>query len=259
MLRGYYTAASGMVTQEKRLNAYANNITNASTVGYKKDNLVSGVFGEHLAIRMNAYQGVPHHPIGPGVYMQVVDEKYTDYEQGAFELTQRPMDLAIAGEGFFVIQKDDGEYLTRDGQFSLDDEGYLVLPGFGRVLGENGELEIGTSGFSVDKQGNVYVLPFDAEPEDEPELLDRLLIAEPDNAETFDKAQDSLYAAADGYTPVDWSVTAILQGTLERSNVNMAEEMTRVMSSQRALQSCSQIVKMYDDMADKITTQISRV
>lgn len=261
MLRGYYTAASGMVTQEKRLNTYANNITNASTVGYKKDNLVSGDFGEHLAIRMNAYQGVPYHPIGQGVFMQIVDEKYTDYQQGAFESTQRPMDFAIAGDGFFVIQKDDGEYLSRDGQFSLDEEGYLVLPGFGRVMGESGELEIGTSTFSVDEHGYVYVTPFDAEPEDEPELLDRLLIVNPDSFETidFDKAQDSLYSVPGGYTPVDWTGTAVLQGTLERSNVNMAEEMTRVMASQRALQSCSQIVKMYDDMADKITTQISRV
>lgn len=259
MLRGYYTAASGMITQEKKLNTIANNITNASTVGYKKDSLVSGVFGEHLAVRMNAYQNVRHNPIGPGVYMQIIDEKYTDYQQGAFEQTDRPMDIAIAGDGYFVIGKEDGnEYLTRDGQFSLDEEGYLVLPGFGRVLGENGELNIGTSKFSVDRGGNIYVMPFDAEPEDEPELIDRLLIVEPTDYETFDKSDDKLFFTEE-YEQVTFEATNIFQGRLERSNVNIAEEMTRVIASQRALQSCSQIVKMYDDLSDKINTQVSRV
>lgn len=248
-----------MLTQEKKLNTFANNITNASTVGYKKDSLVSGTFGEHLAVRMNAYQNVPYHQIGSGVFMQVIDEKYTDYAQGAFEDTLRPMDVAIAGEGYFVIGKEDGnEYLTRDGQFSLDEEGYLVLPGFGRVLGESGELNIGTSNFSVDRQGYIYVTPFDAEPDDEPELLDRLLVVEPTDYETFDKSDDKLFAT-DEYEQVSFDATNIYQGRLERSNVNMAEEMTRVISSQRALQSCSQIVKMYDSMAEEINTRISRI
>lgn len=259
MLRGYYTAASGMLTQQKRLDTYANNISNASTVGYKKDEMISGVFGEHLAVRMNAYQNTPHHAIGSGVFMQVIDEKFTDFSQGAFEETQRPMDLAIQGEGYFVIGKEDGEYLTRDGQFSLDEEGYLVLPDFGRVLGENGELQIGTSSFGVDADGNVFVMPFDAEPEDEPELLDKLLIVFPDDPEDLDKTTDSLFGTAAGYTAVDGANTEILQGVLERSNVNMSEEMTRIISSQRSMQSCSQIVKMYDELADKITTQISRI
>jgi flagellar basal-body rod protein FlgG len=283
MLRGYYTAASGLVTQEKRLNMYASNIANASTGGYKKDNMISGTFGEHLAVRMNAYQNTPHHPIGPGVYMQIIDEKYTDYTQGAFDFTNRPMDVAIKGDGFFVIAKEDGEYLTRDGQFSLDDEGYLILPGFGRVMGENGELEIGTSGFSVDEDGNVFVLPYGSEEDEEPELLDRLLIVVPEEGAQFDKARDSLYIAS-AYVQVDgtqpqWYVengvvglmtdadgntvesgeTSILFGTVERSNINMAEEMTRVIASQRSLQSNSQILKMYDEMAQQITSQISRV
>lgn len=258
MLRGYYTAASGIVTQEKRLNAYANNITNVSTAGYKKDNMVSGVFGEHLAVRMNAYQNMPHNPIGPGVFMQVIDEKYTDYSQGTFEFTQRPMDLAIQGDGFFVIGKEDGEYLTRDGQFSLDDEGFLILPGFGRVMGENGELQIGTSSFTVDGGGYIWVYPPDMEEGDEPIQLDRFLIVNPDEDTLIDKAQDSLYFS-ESYSAVSFDATRILQGNLERSNVNMAEEMTRVMASQRALQSCSQIVRMYDDLADKITQQVARV
>lgn len=257
MLRGYYTAASGIVTSEKKLNTYANNLSNASTTGYKKDDLVSGTFGEHLAVRMNTYQGVPHHAIGRGVYMQVVDEKYTNYTQGGFEFTERPMDFAIAGEGFFLVtDSEGGEFLTRDGQFSIDEEGYLVLPGFGRVQGEGGDLQIGTSFFGVDKMGNIYLTPPDAEEGEEPEQIGRLLVVAPDDYTALEKAQTGLYTAED-FAAVE--PDQIMQGRLERSNVNMAEEMTRMMSSQRQFQTCSQIVKMYDDLAEKINTQLARV
>ncbi len=261
MLRGYYTAASGIVVQEKKLNTYANNISNVLTAGYKKDNMISGVFGEHLAVRMNAYARNRTHEIGPGVFMQIVDEKYTDYVQGTFEMTGRMQDMAIAGDGFFVIGREDGEYLTRDGQFSLDEEGYLVLPGFGRVLGENGEIQIGNGDdFHVDEHGGVHVIPFDEEsdPEAESTQIDTLLVVNPDDWETFDKNREGLYDAGGAFTPVDYTNTRVFQGRLEKSNVNMAEEMTRVLYSQRSLQSCSQVVKMYDDMADRIV-QISRV
>jgi flagellar basal-body rod protein FlgG len=261
MLRGYYTAASGISVQEKKLNTYASNAANVSTVGYKKDNLVSGVFGEHLAVRLNQYHSMATNNIGPGVFMQVVDEKYTDHNQGAFTMTDRPMDLAIEGDGFFVIAREDGEFLTRDGQFSLDEEGYLELPGYGRVLGEGGEIQIGTAEFYVDGFGNIYAIPFDSayDEEVEAELIDTLQIVDPAVWETMDKTPEGFYNAPEGFAQVDFTNTRVLQGRLENSNVNMAEEMTRVMYSQRSLQSCSQIVKMYDEMADKITTQISRV
>jgi flagellar basal-body rod protein FlgG len=252
------------MVQEKKLNTYANNMANVTTTGYKKDNMISGVFGEHLAIRMNAYHRNIKHPIGPGVFMQIVDQKYTDYEQGTFEMTNRPQDIALAGDGFFVIGREDGEYLTRDGQFSLDEEGYLELPGYGRVLGENGEILIGNGGdFHVDSHGGVHVIAFDEEsdPEAEAELIDNILVVNPDVWETFDKApgEEGFYLAPDGYTPVDFTNTQVFQGRLENSNVNMAEEMTRVLYSQRSFQSCSQIVKMYDEMADQINTRISRI
>lgn len=257
MLRGFYTAASGVWSQEKNLNNIANNISNASTVGYKKDNLILGTFGEHMTLRMNAYQRTGYEEIGPDLYMQVADAKYTNYAQGGFEATTRPMDLSIMGDGFFVVVGEDGEeLLTRDGQFSLDEEGYLVLPGFGRVQGENGDLEIGTSAMTVDRAGTVYIANEDGEAED----IDKLLIAIPDDYATLEKSRNGLYTAAGGYTAATEETTpTVRQYQLERSNVNMADEMTRMLASQRSLQSCSQIVKMYDEIADKTAVQLARV
>lgn len=264
MIRGYYTAASGLWTQEKKLNTVANNIANVSTVGYKGDNLVMGTFGEHLTIRMNAYQQTTHHPVNNGVYMQIVDEKYIDYEQGGFESTTRPMDMAIKGDGFFVVNTNAGEQLlTRDGQFSLDEEGYLVLPGFGRVQGQGGDILIGTADFVVDQFGGIFTYDEEGVRQD----IDRLQLAIPNDYDNLDKVYNSMYTTDDFFlfdpdgAPEDYEgdLPVIMHYTLERSNVNMSDEMTRMIASQRQLQSCSQIVKMYDEMAEEIATRVSRM
>lgn len=260
MVRGFYTAASGLWTQEKNLNNIANNISNVSTVGYKKDNLVNGTFGEHMTVRMNSYQQARYEQIGPGAYMQVVDDKYTNYEQGGFEETARPMDMSIMGNGFFVINGEDGEeYLTRDGQFSIDDEGFLVLPGFGRVQGEDGDIEVGTSSINVDRNGYIFVEDEEGEFDD----VGHLLIAIPDDYDALEKVNNSLYSATD-YTPLTVeedieNPPVVRQFHLEKSNVNMGDEMTRMLASQRSLQSCSQIVRMYDELSEQSNSQISRV
>lgn len=256
MIRGYYTAASGLVTQEKKLNNVANNLANASTVGYKRENIVMGTFGEHLSIRRNAYQNAGYAGIGPSVYMQVVDGKYTDHAQGGFEETTRPLDMSIMGDGYFVIATPEGEeLLSRDGQFSLDEEGYLILPGFGRVQGEGGDIQAGVSQIAVDQFGNIAV----EDEEGEFQQIDRLLVAIPDDPATLEKYDNSLFIA-DGFSDAEGEARgAVRQYWLERSNVNMSDEMTKLLESQRALQSCSQIVKMYDEMAEQIATRISRV
>lgn len=262
MIRGYYTAASGLVTQEKKLNAIANNLTNANTVGYKRDDIIMGTFGQELAVRMNAYQSAASSPIGESVYMQVVDEKYTNHIQGGFEQTTRPLDMSIAGNGFFVVADAEGqEYLTRDGQFSIDAEGYLVLPGFGRVQGEDGDIFLDTSAISVDRFGGIH-----AENEDgELEHIDTLQIAMPDEDAVMEKHRNSLYVTDDFtvFNPEDLADSefdfAVRQFNLERSNVNLSDEMTNMIASQRSLQSCSQIVKMYDELAAEITTRVSKI
>lgn len=262
MVRGFYTAASGMISQEKRLNAIANNIANTSTAGYKRDDLVLGTFGEHLAVRMNTYNQSPLIAQGDGVFMQTVDSKYTDYVQGGFDYTSRPLDLAIQGEGFFVIRDAAGELrFTRNGQFALDEEGYLILPGYGRVQGEGGDIEIGTSSFAVGADGTVYRMPTTGDAAaDEPEEIDALMLAAVDDYAELEKLPSGLFAAENySYLNIDASDTAVLQGTLEHSNVNITEEMTNMLASQRSLQAASQLVRMHDEMTEQANNQINRL
>jgi flagellar basal-body rod protein FlgG len=259
MLRGFYTAASGIRTHEKALNTTANNIANANTSAYKKDHLILGTFGEHLTLRMDRYQNVVGPPIGNEVYMQVVNDKYTIHQQGGFEQTTRPLDMSIMGDGMFVIGTEEGEFLTRDGQFSIDEEGFLVLPGFGRVQGVDGDIDLGgVSDITVDGFGVITAPTIDGEA-GEVDELGQLLIAIPEDYAALVKEPSGLYSGASTPAPEDGGDYFVRQFHLERSNVNMAEEMTAMIANQRSLQSCSQIVKMFDQMAETINTRISNV
>jgi len=255
MIRGFYTAASGMLAQEKRLNAIANNIANVNTVGYKKDDLVFSTFGEHIAVRMNKYNMGSLHRIGEGNWMQVTQERYTDFAQGGFETTNRALDMAIRGDGFFVISTPDGNRLTRDGQFALCPEGYLELPNFGRVQGQDGDINTeGRSDFFVARNGEIF-LPNE---EGEMEMLDRLLIALPYDHAALEREPSKLWLATE-YAIADEAManTTIFQHHVERSNVNMAQEMTRMMAAQRSLQSASALVRMHDEMSEQGSRRIS--
>jgi flagellar basal-body rod protein FlgG len=211
-----------------------------------------------MSVRMNAYQGRRTVDIGPGVYMSTIVDEYTDHSQGGFDQTNRALDMALAGDGYFVVAGNDGqEYLTRDGQFSLDEDGFLVLPGYGRVQGVDGDIQITGSQVSVWADGTVTVQSDD--PADDPAQVGRLAIAFPDEETPMAKARD-LFVAED-YTlaeEVDGRFT-VRQGYIERSNVTIATEMTEMMATQRTLQSCSQIVKMYDEMTEQANSRISRI
>lgn len=87
----------------------------------------------------------------------------------------------------------------------------------------------------------------------------RLAIAIPEDVDMLEKAANGLYIGEYGYAGEEAGDYVVRQGQVERSNVNMAREMSDMMASQRSLQSCSQIVKMYDEMAEQMNTRIARV
>ena len=113
-------------------------MVNVSTAGYKADQYTSSTFDEFMMSRVgNKYKNGAEE-IGPSSYIRASSEVYTDFTQGVIEPTNIALDFAIEGDGFFAVQTEDGEIgYTRMGSFSLDEEGYLCLPGQGRVLGSN--------------------------------------------------------------------------------------------------------------------------
>ena len=140
MLSGYYTIASGMLSNQRNLDAIGNNLVNSQTPGYRGERVVNSAFEMELMTRREA---TGNEVLGDGVgqVAAIVDDSVTMFQSGLLKDTGRNLDVSINGSGFFNIAAADGTtYLTRNGGFDIDEEGYLILPGYGRVLGQNGEI-----------------------------------------------------------------------------------------------------------------------
>lgn len=248
MIRSFYTATSGVITENKNLTVRSNNIANVNTAGFKKDTPLTESFANMLLTRIStADSGV----IGDGDFMNISRGVSTDYTQGAFDETGRELDFAILGEGYFVTQDEDGNrYLTRDGAFYLDDEGYLCHVRGGQILSEDGEPIQLTDGdsFSVTNRGEII---------EDGAVVAQLAVATTEQPDTLVKVNEGLWAYPDDAQNAENA--AVLWKTLERSNVNITQEMSDVIASTRHFQTCSQVMKMIDELTQKTVTEIAKI
>ncbi len=248
MFQGYYNLASGMLTQNRNLNVVSNNMANILTPGYKRDVMYSSTFQEELISRTGNLEHKNATMLNDVSMKRVATETASDFTQGALEQTESPLDFALLGEGFFQIQTENGIRYTRNGSFIIDDAGYLSLPEVGRVIGENGPIYLGTDDIHMDPSGMLYR-------NDQVPLGRFALVTFADQSQLV-KAGKGIFRSDAAGIP---SNVNIQQKTLERSNVDAGREIVAMMESQRALQSASQILKIYDQLAGKASTELARV
>lgn len=225
MFQGYYDLTSNMITQNRNLNVISNNMTNVSTPGYKMDRIMQSTFRDEMIYR---YDRDGKTAVGTVSRMNIADERVTDYTEGGIRETGDALDVGLTGNGFFVIDTGEGPVYTRDGSFNLDNEGYLTLPGIGRVQGTNGAIRLTTDNIIIDKQGNIIS-------EDGNQFFGTLQIVDFADYGQLTKISGSVFRANAQPQAADRGTT-VTQRYLEDSNVSMAEEMTRMISSQRILQ-----------------------
>lgn len=277
MLTGFYTAASGMLMQQRALNVIANNMANSETPGFKSERVVSTTFEQELLTRQErGNSGF----IGKGSPVRLVQDVPSLFDPTLLQPTERPLDMAINGEGFFNIQSAEGEqYMTRNGNFDVDSEGYLCLNGGGRVLGKKGEIDLkGSSDFTVDEDGMVRDIAG--------RRIDTLYITKPVEGTQLAKFSNGMYQIdqnpqtvpplagavppADGAVPpadgaagapqavvgsvVEVDMPNVQQGILERSNISLQSEMALMMETQRTFQSCSKALQAIDQINQKTVT-----
>lgn len=244
MTRGFYTLGSGMITQNRMLSAISNNIANVKTPGFKKDTILSQTFGEMV---MNRVDG-QITPLGTVSMLRSADEQYTIHSQGMLDTTERNLDFALVGSGFFQVQGDNGTVFTRNGSFNIDNEGYLILSGVGRVMGENGPIQIGTDNFTADENGNLFSANGAA--------LGSIAVYDFENYAELLTVGDGMYNAPNSQRVEN---PLIKWQTIESSNVDVGQEMTNSIATQRILQSIAQSLQMYDSTMQSATTQIGKV
>lgn len=249
MFKGFYNLTSGMLTQQRNLNVIANNITNVSTAGYKAETYTSSTFDEVLYSRVGN-EGKVYQELGPVSYIRATSEIYSDFTQGSVEQTGYSLDFAIQGEGFFAIRGANGQVsYTRSGEFTLDEDGYLCLGGYGRVLGANGqEILLMTDKVHGDESGYIYL--------DNGTPVAQLGVYVFDDNAQLERNEQGMFTGAGAQLN---ETPTVLWSYVERSNVNLVDQMTEMLSSQRALQSAAQVAKMYDDLMTKASTEVGRL
>ena len=253
MFRGFYTLTSNMLTQQRKLNIISNNMANVATPGFKRDNLMTTTFEEALAYRTGSVNKNHPAPLGNVAMMRVPDERTTNYEQGSFDTTGRPLDAGLIGDGFFVVRTPAGEDVyTRNGSFTLDEEGYLYLQHIGRVIGDDGEpIFLGTDKIQFQRDGTIVF-------QESNDVFGRLRIVSFTDFYPVEKMGEGMFVA-DAGNVFDVGLPTVMGGMLERSNVSAMDEMVAMITSQRSIQSASQIIKMYDLIMGKAANDIGRV
>ncbi len=239
MIKGLYTSASAMIPRIKKQEASANNIANASTPGFKKER----VFTKELS---KAELKVAHRR---NVWEQpMVDKSYTSFAPGVFDKTGNPLNMAIDGDGFFTLELPDGtRALTRNGAFSVNNQGQLEIPGGALVMGDGGPIEVGSGVVEVSGTGIVSSngLP-----------VGQITPVTVNDLQALNKIGSSMYILPEGEELIPATKSTIQQGYLEASNVDIVREMIEMIISFRNFEADSKSISVQDQSLEQLFSRV---
>ena len=299
MWRGLYTAATGMITEQKRTDVIANNLANAATTGYKRDLAVHREF-ENMLIKR-----VYDHADGGSVGMvaegfnilgnlgtssddvtrikgfsvdnqnndgigqlglgDYISDIAVDYEQGPLETTGNIFDLAISGRGFFAVQTPAGVRYTRNGAFFRNQDGVLQdIRGY-NLLATNGQpitipRNIGNDRVVITGNGEIFAADQQNQPQNR--IAQIQFVQFNNRLQTQKQGNNLFYPVADANGNVAQPQPAtgqILQGMLEKSNTQIVNEMVELIHNQRMYEAGSKAVTTQDTMLDASVNQVGRL
>ncbi len=258
MVKGLYTAYTGMINEQHRMDTMTNNLANASTVGFKKEGATSQAFDNILAVKIKDQSvGVQNvQPLGfnnPGVR---IGENYTDYTQGSFRITDNTYDLALSGDGFFVIEftnkaGETSTMYTRAGQFTLNREGFLVTEDGDYVLDtQNRRIQLDTlTDSTINDDGTI---------EQNGRVVATIQVTDFEDYNYLEKYGETYYRPVEGAKTIQ-ADAEIKSGWVEMSNVQVVSEMVNLISITRAYESNQKIIQTIDNTLDVAVNQLGRL
>jgi flagellar basal-body rod protein FlgF len=244
MLRGLQIAASGMLAQQLRHETIANNLANADTAGYKADQSVFRTALDVAIWRLGDHRrGIPAPQVGSISFGVRVDGVTTDVRNGAIAHTGRPLDVAIEGDGFFVIDTPQGARYTRDGAFRHAADGTLVTADGMPVMGTRGAIR--SAGISITIAANGDVLA-------NGQVIDRLRVVQLQNA-----VKEGANRFSGEAQPLQQFTLQV--GALERSNVSVVQAMVDMIMAMRAYEASHRAVLAQDETLQKAVNDVGKV
>ena len=257
MVKGLYTAYSGLTVQQKRLDVVSNNLANATTTGYKKEGLTTQSFKDVYGIKVkDETVGYINQNIGTLNLGAKIGESFRSWDQGSFQNTGNTFDFALSGSGLFSISftnkaGETSTLYTRDGSFKMNRYQitftvHLVTKDGDFVLGENGPIQLPTDfeKLTVEESGEIYA---------DGQYVDRFALVDFENYDYVEAYGENLYRAVDGATQTDATAT-VNQGYLEASNINVVTEMVDMISIARDFESNQKIMNTIDEMLGKMVS-----
>lgn len=275
MVKGLYTAYTGMINEQHRMDVLTNNLANANTNGYKKEGATAQSFSDQLALKIKDYTYAPFTARGLGIINPGVKigEGYVDWSEGPMKETNNKFDLAIGGYGFFGIEYTNkavnierdvpGQMdimYTRDGNFTLTSDGALVTQDGDFVLSQDGghieidpnlPVEINTLG-DVIQDGDVVARIG---------LFDFEKTIYPDGRIAYNNLEhygENMFIPIEGTAPVEAN-GQIYAGFLEQSNVSVVDEMVNMIAVQRNYDTNQRMITTIDDTLDIAANQLGRM
>jgi flagellar basal-body rod protein FlgF len=236
---GYYAACTALVSRTEALDTIANNLANASTVGYRAQR---NVFSSVLAEANNASDSPLNQAMNS---FGVLSGTTLDQSQGALQKTGNNLDLAIQGSGFFVVQTPNGPMYTRNGGFQVSSKGQLITGSGDPVMGSSGTITMPAGEVSISADGTIS---------SNGAVAGKLKLVQFAPGTNLTSAGETYYSAPPK-TEIPATDSTIKQGMLESSNVNPVASMVELITAQRSAEMMQRALSMFNSEMDKTATQ----
>lgn len=227
MNNGLESVSRSLNQNDKKIGSLANNLANLNSTGYKRE-----VPFEQLIMRDGE---------------QMKTRRLIDFSQGELEQTSNPLDLAIQGDAFFVLESNEGEILfTKNGKFKLTEEGYLTDHVGNQLQGEGGPLQLQEEFWDKNRVINVTA---DGEVFVGDDFIDRIKLVKVEDKASLMRFSNSTFKVSNGYfDDVEKGEVKILQGYLENSNINPIVEMEEMIRISKNYESAQKMIQYIDEI-----------
>jgi flagellar basal-body rod protein FlgG len=258
MVKGLYSAYTGMLNEQHRMDVMTNALANVTTVGYKKEGTTSQSFDDILALKIKDHsiglQNVQRIGINnPGVK---IGENYVDYSQGSFRITDNTYDVALSGDGFFAIEftNKSGETstkYTRAGQFTLNKEGDLVTQEGDYVL------DVNNRHIKLDTLKDSKILK-DGTIQQDGVTVAKIQVTDFENYDYLKRYGETYFEPLQG-AQMRQADAEMYSGYLEMANVQSVQEMVNLISITRQYESNQKVIQTIDNTLEIASTQLGKV
>lgn len=236
---GYYAACSALVARMQALDSIANNLANASTVGYRAEH---HVFGSVLASQTSESESPLDQAIND---FGVMSGTVLDQSQGSLQKTGNDLDLGIEGTGYFEVETSNGLMYTRNGALHVSRTGQLVTASGDQVMGDKGPITLMPGPVSISADGTISV---------KGAVSGKLKVVEFPKGTQLSSVGNTYYSAP-ANTGQDATNSSVRQGMLENSNVNSITSMVELVTAQRSAEMMQRALAMFNSEMDKTATQ----